>query len=131
MILPLYDCYKSQLKFTEGDGTCLTDIGEILACFEMEKIQKIRQLEKAVIESTKESNSILTFQNIIRDKNETKEVKVAAVHAMRYANYTCLILITLLLLQIVVIFIPGVYSLTSSMMDFNRFSNSPLTPAPA
>lgn len=49
----------------------------------MEKIQYIRQLEKNIESNAKETNSIITIRKIIRNLEESKDVKVAAIHSLR------------------------------------------------
>lgn len=49
----------------------------------MESVQRIRELEKKVIEDPKQANSIISIKKCLVNEKETNDARMAALHALR------------------------------------------------
>lgn len=49
----------------------------------MESVQRIRELEKSIIDDPKKANSILTIKEYLIDEKKPSEARMASLHALR------------------------------------------------
>lgn len=49
----------------------------------MESVQRIRELEKGVIEDPKQANSIISIKKCLANEKESNDTRMAALHALR------------------------------------------------
>lgn len=49
----------------------------------MESVQRIRELEKNVIEDPKQANSIISIKKCLTNEKESNDARMAALHALR------------------------------------------------
>ena len=49
----------------------------------MESVQRIRELEKKVIDDPKQANSIISIKKCLSNEKESNDTRMAALHALR------------------------------------------------